>query len=82
MTTISNQLNEAFGESVLDDDYFNGERESMADVFAALTRGLPEVYSNPLDRHEIIEIERLLNQYLVLMNDIRELAKREAQLSA
>lgn len=80
METIKNQLNEMFGESILDNEYYNGEKEAMAGIFSALTRSV--VYDNPLDDREAKEAARLLSQYLVLMDDIRELAKREAQLSA
>lgn len=77
METIKNQLNEMFGETVLDDDFYSREKEEMAGIFSALTRSV--VYDNPLDDREAKEAARLLSQYLVLMDDIRELAKRESQ---
>jgi len=77
MATINDKLNEVFGESVLDNEYYYGEKEAMAGIFSALTRSV--VYDNPLDDREAKEAARLLSQYLVLMDDIRELAKRESQ---
>ena len=75
--TTGEELTAIFEESVLNKDYYNKEKQDLADVFAAIALCLS--HDNPLffdDEMKQLTIKLLAN-YLELMNDVRSLGEYE-----
>lgn len=77
--TTGEELTAIFKESVLSNDYYNKEKQDLADVFAAIAPCLSndnQLFFDVDDKMKLLTMKLLAN-YLELMNDVRSLGEYE-----